>query len=230
MKIGLRLILGFLAVSVLVAIVGYISTNANQRTLQKTIGDSSVQLALETLRDIDRNLYLKIESFQEYTNDLTLQDVILESNQTFEKLDNIQAYINEKNHEWTSAPKDVITPFMQDLINNRLSDELRVKMEFYEREYGYRVFGEIFVTNKYGVNIAQTGKTSDYYQADEDWWQSTKRDGLYIRDVEYDESADVYSTDMGIRIDDEGGNFLGNMKVVFNIEETINIIKEVLKT
>jgi len=55
---------------------------------------------------------------------------------------------------------------------------------------------------------------------------SSKQNGLFVRDVEYDESAEVYSVDIGIRIDDEGGHFLGVMKIVFNIEGSIDIIKE----
>jgi len=50
---------------------------------------------------------------------------------------------------------------------------------------------------------------------------------LYVGDVEYDSSTGVYSTDIGIRIDDAKGNFIGVMKVVLNIEEVINVIREV---
>lgn len=53
-------------------------------------------------------------------------------------------------------------PFMQKLISSELSEELReYKAEFYEEKHGQRVFGEVFVTNRYGGNIAQTGKTTD---------------------------------------------------------------------
>ncbi|MBU0530413.1 MAG: HAMP domain-containing protein, partial [Nanoarchaeota archaeon] len=117
-----------------------------------------------------------------------------------------------------------ITSFMQEILDNELSNELKEKIEFYEETYGYKLYGEIFVTNKYGANVAQTGKTSDYYQADEEWWQIAKRDGFYMRDVEYDESSDVFSTDIGMRIDDGNGNFIGVAKIVLNIEEIIDII------
>ncbi|MCK4728896.1 MAG: PAS domain S-box protein, partial [Desulfobacterales bacterium] len=43
----------------------------------------------------------------------------------------------------------------------------------------------------------------------------------------YDESANVYSIDIGIRIDDKNGTFAGVMKVVLNVEEVDHIIKEV---
>ena len=106
---------------------------------------------------------------------------------------------------------------MQELIDNGLSKRLKEKIDFYEKKYGYRIFGEVFITNKYGANVAQTGKTTDYRQDDEKWWQVAKDKGLYVEDVEYDESADVYSIDIGIRVEDLKGNFLGVIKVVLNI-------------
>ena len=47
-----------------------------------------------------------------------------------------------------------------------------------------------------------------------------------MNDVDYDESSGVYSTDIGIRVEDTQGDFLGVIKVVLNIEEAIAIIEE----
>ena len=220
------MICGFISVALLVTVVGFISVNASRKILQKNIGENYVALAIEMLRHIDGSIYARVETFQEYCRDLVTQRVISESNKEFEKLENIQAYIDKQDRQWTSLPKEEVTAYMQSLMNNELSRELREKADFYEEKYGYRVFGEIFVTNKYGANVAETGKTSDYYQADEQWWQEAKKNGLYVADVEYDRSAEVYATDVCIRIDDHAGNFSGVIKVVLNIEETINIIKK----
>ncbi|NQV04589.1 MAG: HAMP domain-containing protein [Candidatus Omnitrophica bacterium] len=227
MKLNQKLILGFLVLAALVAVIGYVSFYISRATLEQHIKESSVSLAVETLDKIDRHIYSKIETFQEYSKDLILQKSILESNQEFEKLDDIQAYIVSKDEAWVSSQKTTITPFMQELINNILSLELKEKVGFYEKKYDYRVLGEVFVTNKYGANVAQTGKTSDYKQDDEAWWQEARENSLYIRDVQYDESAGVYSTDIGIRIDDDYGNFIGVIKIVLNIKEAINIIRSI---
>ena len=230
MKIGARVILGCLIIALMVGVGGYISINVSQKALQKSIGERSVTLAQERMNRIDRNIYDKIEGFVGYSNYPMSQEAIIESNKEFEKLGNIQDYINEKDSEWVTAPKEEVTPFMQELISNKLSEELREKIRFYEDEYGYRVFGEIFVTNKYGANVAQTGKTTDYYQADEEWWQKAKEDGLYVEDISYDESTGIYSIAVGIRINDEDGNFLGGGKAVLNIEYVINIVNEIYAT
>jgi len=226
MRIGQKLILGFVSIALLIEIAGYICLDASQKALQESIGESSASLAAATLDRIDSGIYSRIEEFQTYSTDSILQEITKESNKKFEKLDDIQSYIEQKDKEWTSVPKETLTDFMQELVNNRPSEELRKRLKFYEQEYGYQVFGEIFVTNKYGANVAQTGKTTDYRQNDEQWWHAAKKDGLYVKDVGYDESADVYSTDIGIRIDDEAGNFAGVMKVVLNIQEAINVVNE----
>jgi len=227
MKIVHKLLLSFLVFVLLIWLVGYLAVSRSEDALKIQIGKRFSSLAGRILAEIEKDINSKIELFQEYSKDLTLQSGTSESNQEFEKLDNIQAYIDKKDHEWTSVSKETITPFMQKLISSKLSEELREKTEFYEEKHGHRVFAEVFVTNIYGANIAQTGKTTDYRQDDEQWWQKAKRDGVYVADIEYDESANVYSIDIGIRIDDKNGTFAGVMKVVLNVEEVGHIIKEV---
>ena len=59
----------------------------------------------------------------------------------------------------------------------------------------YDAFAEIFVTGVRGLNVCQTNKTTDYYQADEDWWQRTFTRGLSQREsaLEFDKSAGVFA-------------------------------------
>jgi len=226
-RIRNKLITVFLIFILFFGIIGYISLDISKSALEKEIGENSILLAKQTLDKIDRDIYNKIEEFQYYCKQSSIIEACSESNQEFEKFENIQNYIEEKDNEWVSSLIDTITPFMQGLINNSISVELSERMKFYEEMNGYYVINEAFITNKYGANIIQTGKTSDYYQADEDWWQNTKINGMYIKDVEFDESANIYSIDICLNIDDEEGNFLGIMKIVFNIESIIEILKEI---
>lgn len=229
MRIALKLILGFLLAIIIVGTTGFIIININQKSLEETIGEQKIFYATETIEKIDKNIYNRIEILKLYSTNLILQNALKESNKEFEKLDDIQDYINEKEKEWTSVPKETITPFMQQILDNQLSNRLKVRYEFYEEEYGYPIFGEILVTNKYGANLAQTGKTTNYRQDDEEWWKKAKEDGFYIGPVVYDESADIYSIDLCVRIDDENGNFLGILIAVLDIRRVIQILKEIEK-
>ena len=225
MKIRQKLILGFVGIASLVGIVGIMCINISEKVLQKSIGESSVALAVETIDKIDRQIHHIIEDFHAYCSDLLLQETVAQSNREFEKFENLQKYIDEKDKEWISA-QDATTPLMQKLLNNKLSEELREKIGYHKEKHGYTVFGEAFVTNKYGANVALTEKTTDYRQDDELWWKKAREGGFYVSDVEYDESSGIYSTIIAIRIDDEDGNFNGVIKTVLNIEDTIDIIKK----
>lgn len=186
-----------------------------QSVLRQTVGQDSVSLAVDTIGRIDKDIYLKIEEIQLYSQDVSLESALKESNKAFDGLENADMYIREQDEEWTSAPKDAVTPFMRELIASSLSDTLRREfIGFWDRKYGYQIYGEAFITNKYGANIAQTGKTSDYWQADEEWWKEAKRKGFYVSGFEYDESAKAWSMPISVRIDDAQGNFLGVIKTV----------------
>lgn len=226
MKISQKLILVFLLIALLIWAVGGYAVYESRKALTQSIGEGSVSLARKILDEIDRDIHSKIEIFQTHSKDFILQAAVAKSNQEFNEIDNVQAYISQKDQEWVSAPKGTITPFMQKLLSGELSRELRGKLKFYEEEYGYSVFPEIYVTNKYGVIIATTGRTSDYLQADEQWYQTAvKEEKFWVGEVEYDESSDAYANDIVVNLYDDNGNFSGIIKAVFNIEEIINIIK-----
>ncbi len=227
MKISQKLFLGFVAIALLIVFIGFLYINASQKALQKSIGENSLILAQEVLDKIDRSIYYRIERWKAYAmSNPRLNQTVLFSNQEFEKLDNIQAYINQKDKEWVSAQKGELTPFMQEIIvNNKLSERLRKRAAFYKDRYGYNVFPEIYVANKYGVVIASTGRTSDYWQADEQWYQKAiSEKEFWVGEVEYDESSDAYAMDIVVKLY-EGTEFIGIFKAVLNLEEMINIIK-----
>jgi len=226
MKIGKKISLGYGLVILLVGLLSCFGIYLSQRALKKTIGRTTVLLAQEMTNKIDRNIYRRIEGLQQFLNDTTVRETVIFANDEYDKLRDINQYIKEKDEQWIAAPAQTVTPFMAQLINNRLAQRLKDMVALYDSKEGYKVFPEIFITNKYGANIAQNQKTSDYYQADEEWWQKARLDGLYVGDVSLDDSSNAYSIDIGIGIYDRGGNFIGAAKVILNIEEIINIMKE----
>ncbi len=228
MKLTHKYYLIFFFVFLAILFGGYASINTSEKMLEKSIKESSLLFIQDTLDEVDITILKKIELFQEYSRDLILRESVAESNREFEKLENIQEYLDKKDREWISVPKETITPFMQDLINNEAAEEIREKTEFYKQKYDFPVFAEVIVTNKYGANVAITNKTTDYRQDDEKWWQVSKKEGIYTKEIEYDESAGVFSLDLGIRIDDGEGNFLGVFKVVYNVEEIIEELKHII--
>ncbi len=85
-------------------------------------------------------------------------------------------------------------------------------------------FGEVFITDEYGYNVALTNPTSDFVQSDEGWWVGAMDNRIDVSQVEFDASAGIWSIDISVRIDDEQtGRRLGVMKAVLGV----SLIQEV---
>jgi methyl-accepting chemotaxis protein len=79
---------------------------------------------------------------------------------------------------------------------------------------------EVFLTDARGLNLAMTGRTGDYLQADEDWWQATYnegRGGVYIGEVSYDDSSQSWALDIGVPIQTPAGAVVGVMRGTVDI-------------
>ncbi len=67
------------------------------------------------------------------------------------------------------------------------------------------LFAEILATNVRGELVGATEKASDYWQADEVWWQRAMRQKFhraFVEGINYDVSAGVYSVDVAVPIRD----------------------------
>ncbi len=85
-------------------------------------------------------------------------------------------------------------------------------------------FGEVFFTDANGFNVAMTNPTSDFVQRDEGWWRQAWNSGIDIGQVEFDESAGIWSIEISVRIDDPlTQERLGVMKTVLGV----SLIQEV---
>jgi len=77
---------------------------------------------------------------------------------------------------------------------------------------------EIILTDVHGINAVTTGRTSDFVQSDEEWWQRAMHDGAIATDASYDSSARVVSISMtGVVREGADGPALGVLKVVFGL-------------
>ncbi|MBN2331155.1 MAG: HAMP domain-containing protein [Candidatus Aenigmarchaeota archaeon] len=224
MKIYLKLILGFISVLLLLATLAMYSISVMRENTVQALGTDSAFSVKETLNIINDRIFENIDISELKAQESLIRHALEQSNSDFDELDDIDAYIDEIDSEWVLTPEGEETAFMKRLIENNISDNLRDQFaDFWNKKRNYTVFEEVFITNKYGANVAQTQRTTDYYQADEEWWEKAKEDGIYISSAEFGESVGKYSISIGMRIDDEKGEFIGVMKAVINVVE---IMKE----
>ena len=200
---------------------GMMGSGMMDEGILKTPADDKIETT-ENQFSYDNEIIFKIRQAQELSTNPKVLQALISSNEEFKEIDNVQVLIDELDANWVSTEPEELTPFMVELINNDISDLLREKIRFYDEEPGDLRSVEIILTNAYGANIAITGKTSDYRQDDETWWQEAKQIGLYLAPIDYDASADVYSADIALGIYDDA-KFVGVLKIVVDIETIISM-------
>lgn len=80
---------------------------------------------------------------------------------------------------------------------------------------------EIFLTDKYGGLVACSQKTSDFYQADEAWWQAAFNEGkgdIFVGDFSFDESAGLWSFAIALPVLEESGRVVGVCKAIVDLK------------
>lgn len=82
-------------------------------------------------------------------------------------------------------------------------------------------FKEIFVTDAISLNVGQTDKTSDYYQADESWWVNAWNGGtgkIFHGNIEFDQSSQTEAISLYVPlIDPASSKAIGVMKGVLDL-------------
>jgi len=176
------------------------------------------QVLIDNLQILQSEINMKIEQSRGLVNLPQIQQSLLESNASFTASGSPEEVIKQIEGRWESSDPDVPNSVAYNLIHNPAAEVLRSIMDVDQKSESQFKYAEIFVTNQYGANIAQSHKTSDFQQDDELWWQKAKQNGVYLSEGGFDESAGVYASDIAIRILDNDGNFIGVLKAVVNVE------------
>lgn len=224
MRLQLKFIVVFLAVSCSSIAISYIAIAACENSLKNSIGQTSVTLASKIMNDVDQDIYNKLILFETLSNTDLSQQVLIESNNKFSKIPNVDEYISQNERNWTSTKDIDSNPLVLSTLDNPLSSQLKTTSEYLKDTTYYSIISQMAITNAYGANVATTGWTEHYAHATESWWQEAKNNYVYVGDNSL--SPQRYAIDFAIRIDDSNGNFIGVRKVVMNLDEIINVIKD----
>ena len=170
---------------------------------------------LQTLQ-VEQNK--KILNSRILANNIQVQNYIVESNELFDKITNVETLMSQLDKEWKDEDPDDPNSGAYSLIHNDVGDIIRQFIQEDMNSESKFKYAEIMITNGYGANIAQSGKTTDYRQDDETWWQEAKENGIFLSNGGFDESAGIYSSDIAIQILDKDGRFIGVLKAVINVD------------
>lgn len=212
------LIIGTFAIFLIFGVYGYYSFSISIQEVNKLLTTRNEGFAFKMMQDLDEYIDKRIEDFRQLTKLSIIQESLIKSNQEFLHRQQVQKIMKEQD-PLTNIENQ---PFISPTINTELISELTDVINFYKSEYDYDVVSELYITNIYGANVAIDSETSDYRHDNEKWWQESKSKGIYIGETGYDEKSRNYITIIGLRIDDENGEFLGILRVSLTLIDLIH--------
>jgi len=144
-----------------------------------------------------------------------IRDALLRSNSEFAALpgNKRKQEIVRRNKQWMKT-SNINDTFIKARTENPVAGFLKHQQEIMPEEYG-----EIFLTNRYGVMIAATAKLTTLAHAHKYWWQACYDDGqgrIFLDDRGFDASAQGYVIGVVVPIKYRG-RIIGIMKSNVNI-------------
>ncbi len=222
LPIRFKLASAYLVLMLLLVLMSYYALQVQKRVYVDEIGKSSVLLAEELIKRMDHRIFDLSTQLQIYTDSSIFQEVLSVSNIRYYQVQNVKRHLEEKDLEWRSVDRNIVTPAMQRLLSSELSQQLReLFISSPGKYYGYTLIDGIIVTNRFGGVVAITSKSADYDQSDEEWWQRARDEGIYLGQMSYDQSALNYEVDLAVRIDDSYGKFAGVLLAGLDVKDII---------
>lgn len=202
------------------AVYGVITFDLSIQEMKKLLGTRNEVFAFNMMQDLDKNIDKRFTDFKELTKEPVVQKAVKESNFEAKKLTQIEMFFDTNSTKSENGER--LEPFIQGVSDKELTEDLINIIQFYNNEYGYDVVEELYITNEFGSNVGLGSGTSEFRQDNEEWWQIVKHDGQFMGELTYREEFGNYATELGFRIDDENGNFIGVLKVVLTLDDMIH--------
>lgn len=212
---------------IVISVTVLASTNYynNQEDLTSSAGAGLKSLADSQALAISILLQKEGYILQSFSLNKLVQDRVAEANALYglnqeENLRQIKAL----DDQWRAADKanNDFDPLVRAALNGDVATELQEFKEAFPENV------EVFVTDKYGANLAATNRTSDYYQADEEWWQAAYNNGqgaVYFGQPEFDESSQTFGLILAIPLYKHGTlEVAGILRTTVNISAIVDIL------
>ncbi|MBA4386049.1 MAG: hypothetical protein C0410_15025, partial [Anaerolinea sp.] len=212
-RIGGKVISVVLAIS-LISVIVLLSVNyfTNVRETNRTAGEQLLVLGDEVILRASDQVFGEVTVLETLALSPNLIDAVRQANLDRAALGETE--IKALDQAWIDK-----NPSMDTTINEIKSNELTAYLKRFITANPQEV--EVFVTDKKGLNIAMTDRTSDFWQGDEGWWSSAYADGKgssYIAAVEFDESTKAYAMNIGVPVYDPQSN-----KVIGIVRGTLDV-------
>ena len=129
-----------------------------------------------------------------------------------------QATIDQMDATWKAEAETDDQPLIAEILSSPLSNYL-----LYIQAGSAGLYTEIFVMDKFGLNVGQSSVTSDYWQGDEDKYQKTFAvgpDAVFVDEPEFDDNTKTWRTQVNFTVvDPVTKESIGAVTVEFNLTE-----------
>lgn len=212
------------SVCLAIGITTYINFVFLSRSLTQNSGEKISLIADKTGELIRGEIDNEIKLLSSIALSPRTREEIVRANKNYEDLSFLSQ--EEKNRrldeEWTRQAAS-IEALKRNIEFSSVSQYLRDLQKTNSNEV------EIFITDQHGFNVAMTGRTSDYWQADEEWWQKASEGEPYISSPAFDESSKYWAINLAVPVYEslDKGRIIGVVRGTVDITSLLNSVYEI---
>ena len=221
--------------TLILVLVGFITlgvtsltyVNISHSDAIKTTKDELSKAVQNAQKSVNHELLDKLKLTKTIATAPILEETLLESNKDFGAMNSNQREekINTLNQKWINERKTK-TKFIDSYLNNKLALYLKKQQIALPA-----VYGEIFITNKYGSIVATTGVLSTLAHSHKYWWKESFNKGkgkIFFDDRGYDKSVGGYVIGVTIPIKKDGqiiGILKSNVNIIASLDKVVKNYK-----
>ncbi|RJP22233.1 MAG: sensor histidine kinase [Candidatus Abyssobacteria bacterium SURF_5] len=191
----------------------FVAYSSGTSIRQFYIGSRFQDLSVWMADEINSGLSSEISEAESIALAPTVVDAVVTANQAYKGKapEDILKEITAIDEEWKSLPKvnEQVRSYLANPVSQYFQNILQLRSDKYT---------EIFLTDEQGAIVGATGKTSDFYQADEDWWNRSFNRGNgrnIVQGIEHDESTQVKSITIAVPVREVSSKtVIGILKIV----------------
>jgi cache domain-containing protein len=187
-----------------------------QAQSRQTYGAHLEQLAERTAAAVDSFVLRRILDVSELARVPEVREVAASASRRPFRLDAVL----KLDREWQRQPSP---PAAVTILDNTASRFFR------DVAQNDTIYSELLLTDAQGRLVAASNVTSDYFQADEEWWRNAfNHGGPHISDARWDDSAGTYAIEIAVPVfAPDSDTIAGVLKAVTNSREMLAAVSGV---
>jgi len=141
MKIGVRI---FLSIAIIIAVFSaglFLSITQTRQAMIDETGRNEIEFSRDITDRLDQRIFAAMNSLRIIAVDPEVKQLVIESNQEFDKIDDVDSYLAEKGAEWHSYDGKE-NPIFNEIVKNPLSQRLEELRQTFHKSSGVDIFPE----------------------------------------------------------------------------------------